>query len=104
MSSTVRRRVFGGVVLGSAVLMLILGQTVLAGKLGPALFMFYWLGCLLLTIVAVFVAFADARATAARTIKERRELLDNTLKRIQAEARQRPKPRSHNGGRKCEDQ
>ena len=101
MNPNLRRRLIGGFALGLAIAMLILGQTLLVGKLSPIAFIFYWLGCFLLTTVAVLVALADARATAARTLKEQRELLDSTLTKIQSEARNRPNPR-HNGGKEPE--
>lgn len=86
-----RRRWFGGVVLGAALLMLILGQTVLQGSLSGLAFLFYWLFCLLLTGVAVVIALLDARAVRLELKREKRELLEQTVKEIQDEtiARQR---------------
>ncbi len=83
---TSRRRWFGGVVLGAALLMLILGQTVLQGALSGIGFLIYWLLCLALTGVAVLVALVDARAVRIALKREKRELLEQTVKHIQAEA------------------
>ncbi len=83
---TGRRRWFGGVVLGTALLMLILGQTVLQGTLRGIGFLIYWLLCLALTGVAVLVALVDARAVRIDLKREKRDLLEQTVKDIQAEA------------------
>ncbi len=80
------RRWFGGAVLGIALLMLLAGQTVLQGRLAGMGFFLYWLTCLCLTGLAVLVALADARASRAELRREKRELLEQTIKQIQDEA------------------
>ncbi len=90
-----RRRIFGAAVLGAAVLLLVLGQTILQPHLNGLGFLIYWLLCLVLTGVAVGVALRDARETRIQVKQERRELLEQTIKDIQEEAarKQRGKKR-----------
>lgn len=71
--------------LGTAVLMLILGETVLRGSLPPAGFLLYYTFCLVLTATAILIALADARTSAQRTVQEQRELLNSTIKNLQRE-------------------
>ncbi len=86
-----QRRWLGGAVLGAALLMLILGQTVLQRRLQGLFFLIYWLVCLALTGLAILVALVDARATRIELQRQNRQLLERTVKDIQhdAEARQR---------------
>lgn len=69
-----------------AIGLLIAGETLLEGWLGPLGFILLWTVCFVLTAAAIVIAFADARATAARTVREQRELFDSTLKKIPDEA------------------
>ena len=69
----------------SAVLMLILGETILRGSLPPVGFLLYYTLCLVLTATAILIALADARASAQRTVQEQRELLNSTIKNLQRE-------------------
>jgi len=90
--STARRRWFGGIVLFGAVGMLICGQTFLKSRLAGVAYLVYWLVCFGLTGLAIIAAFLDVRALQRRIREEHRDLLDSTLKRIEAEAKgQRPK-------------
>jgi hypothetical protein len=89
MDTTTRRRWFGASVLLAALAMLVAGETVLDGRLSAFAFLFYWLCCLLLTATAIVVAFADVLALQRRTHQERRDLLQNTIKEIETEARAR---------------
>ncbi len=91
-----KRRWFGGVALGAALLLLILGQTVLQKSLNGLAFLLYWLLCLVLTGIAVLVALVDARAVRLELKREKRELLEQTVKEIQDEATAR-----HRRGRKA---
>ena len=88
--ATARRRWFGGLVLLAAVAMLFCGETVLKGKLGILAFLTFWLVCFALPGLAVVVAFLDVRALQRRIRREQRDLLDSTLKKIEAEAKTRP--------------
>jgi len=89
LNATARRRWLGGVFLGGAVLMLVVGQTILQNRLRDLAFLGYWLVCFGLTGLAVTVAFLDARENRRRLRHERRDLLQTTLKDIQAAARNR---------------
>jgi len=55
----------------------------------------YWLVCLALTGVAVIVALVDARATRTELKREKRELLEQTVKEIQEEAATRNRARKN---------
>jgi hypothetical protein len=76
----------GGIALGGALIMLILGQTVLEGRLRALGFLTYWLVCFLLLGVAVVSALRDFRGLQHRMRQEQRSLLDATLKKIEADA------------------
>ena len=89
MSSQARRRWFGGIALGLALSMLILGETVLQGRLNAGVFVFYWATCFVLTLVAVFVAFRDIKEVQRNVGREQKELLEGTLSKIEREARAR---------------
>jgi len=90
LSATARRRWLGVLMLASAVGMLIAGETLLQGRLTNVGFLVYWLVCLLFTGSAIFIAFLDARATSRQTREEARELLENTLKKIETDAKAKP--------------
>lgn len=79
MDATARRRWFGAVVLLSALAMLILGDTILKGRLIGLGYLLYWLGCFTLTALAMGVAFLDVRALQERARKEQRELIEKTF-------------------------
>lgn len=91
-----RRRWFGAVVLLAALAMLICGETVLKARLGDLAFIVYWLVCLVLTGLAIMVAFLDARALQRRTRQEQRDLFETTLKQIETEARSRSRQPDRN--------
>ena len=89
MTGTARRRWFGGIVLGLAAAMLILGETVLNTRLNRGTFVIYWTTCFLLTMAAIIVAFIDIRAVQQKVGREQRDLLEGTLSQIEKEARGR---------------
>jgi hypothetical protein len=89
LDATARRRWFGAIVLLTALAMLICGVTVLQGALEGLKFMFYWMGCFALTIMAIIVAALDARALQLRVRREQHDLFATTLKQLEAEARTR---------------
>jgi len=99
LDATARRRWFGALVLLAALGMLIGGQTVLKGKLGGMGFIFYWLGCLAFTCLAIVIAFLDARALGRQTRQAQHDLFQATLKQIESEAkaRSRRSNRKHPG-------
>ena len=90
LDATARRRWVGAVVLLTALAMLICGQTVLQGTLGPLALLAYWLLCSSLTGLAIMIAFLDARALQGRTRREQRDLFAATLKEIETEAKSKP--------------
>jgi undecaprenyl pyrophosphate phosphatase UppP len=90
LDATARRRWFGAVVLLAALLMLICGVTVLKRTLEGLTFIWYWMACFALTILAIIVAFLDARALQRRIREEQRDLFATTLKQIETKAKSRP--------------
>jgi len=89
-----RRRWTGAVILGIAVLMIIVGETLLKGSLGPLLMLAYWLACFALAAVAMIYAIIDASAVARQTTKARRELAARTIQDIEQSLKDREnKPR-----------
>jgi hypothetical protein len=86
------RRWFGAVVLLAATGMLIIGEAFLKGHLGPVGFVVYWLVCFGLTLVAMSVALLDAKILRRRAHEEERALLQSTLKGIEEQAKNRPRP------------
>ena len=84
---TTTRRWIGAIAVVTALLMLILGETVLEDRLSKVVFLIYWLTCFVLVGVAIIIAFMDVRTLAERTRHEQRELMDSTLKDIQTDAR-----------------
>ena len=89
MTGSARRRWVGGIVLGLAAMMLILGETALNGKLRGGVFVMYWMICFLLTVAAIVVAFMDLKALQRKVGKEQRDLMEDTLSDIEQEARGR---------------
>lgn len=89
LDATTRRRWIGGLALAGAVAMLICGETLLSGRMAASLFVLYWLVCFILTGVAMIAAVRDLRSLVDRTRREQRDLLEDTLKDIQREARDR---------------
>lgn len=82
----IRRRVAGAVFLALALALLVLGETILKTRLSAPVFLVYWLCCFVLTCLAMVVAFRDVRATQRRMQTQQRELLDETLKKIERDA------------------
>ena len=101
LDATARRRWLGAIIVLAAMAMVICGETVLRDRLGPLATLAYWLGCLVLTSLAILVALLDVRALRHRTRREERALFEATLKKIQSEVETRPRPpgRSGNGSR-----
>jgi hypothetical protein len=97
LGATGRRRWFGAIVLVVALLLLILGETALKGKMSDVAFVVYWLSCFILTGAAIVVAFRDVKAVQNEVRSEQRTLLESTLKDIESEARNRDKQAKRNG-------
>ncbi len=84
------RRIVGAVALTGAILLLVLGETVLKHRLGgPKTFLGYWLACFLLTFVAMIVALRELGAVRRLGRRDQHELLEKVLEDVQAEARSR---------------
>jgi len=87
---TVRRRWFGALMLLGALGLLVVGETVLKGRLDGMVFLLYWMLCFVFTGLAIVTAYLDARALQTRTRREARELLQTTLNKIQTDAQKKP--------------
>ena len=85
-----RRRIVGCIFLTVAVLLLAAGETVLSGRLSGVGFVLYWMVCFICTGLAMVVAYLDLRAVQRQTREEQRELVKDTLKEIETDAKKRP--------------
>ncbi len=94
LDATARRRWFGALALLAALLMLLGGETLLKAYLHrPGLLpLIYWLVCLGFTGLAVLAALFDVRALQHRTRQEQRDLFDDTLRKIEQDAQNKPRP------------
>ena len=97
LDATARRRWFGGIVLASAVAMLVCGETILRDRLKGNSLLAYWMVCFVLVMLAIIAAFQDLAALKNRSRQEHRALLDDTLKQIETEARNKGTKRKGNG-------
>ena len=93
LSATARRRVLGSLFLVTAVVMLVLGQTVLEGRLRGLNYVFYWMACVVMTGLAVLTALLDLRALQRRSRREQYDLLTSTLDKIDKDATKKPSRR-----------
>ena len=82
-----RRLRVGAIILSVALIMLILGETLLKGSLSSVWMLAYWLGCFALAALSMIYAILDASAVARRTAKERRELAAHTVQEIERSLR-----------------
>lgn len=80
-----RHRVLGPLLLITAIFMLILGETLLKSRLSPVVMLLYWVAPLFVTAGAIACALLDALRSFGQSRRERRELLDDTLHKIEAE-------------------
>jgi len=85
-----RRRTLGCVFLTVAVMLLVGGETVFQGRLHDSGFVLYWSACFVCTGLAMVVAFVDLRALQRQTREEQRELVKDTLREIESDAKDRP--------------
>ena len=83
-----RRRITGVIFLGVALLMLILGFTVLENYLKGLSFIIYWLSCFAFTLSAASVALLDIAMVKARSREEQRRLLEDTLSQVEHDKEQ----------------
>ena len=89
LKAKARRRWFGAFCLFASVVMLVAGETGLKGRLSAVGFLIYWTGCFLLTALAAGAALLDAARVRADSCREQRDLFEETLRRIEAEKRER---------------
>lgn len=85
-----RRRWFGGGCLALAIALLVAGETILQGRLGPAGFVAYWLLCIVCTSLAVGVALLDARAVRQEIAEQQRALIEDAVRVIERRNKSRP--------------
>ena len=98
LDANARRRWIGAIAVLAALAMVVCGETALRDRLGPFATLLYWLVCLMLTGVAVMMAFLDVRALGQRTRQERRALFEATLKKIKSDVEARAQPPGRNRG------
>jgi len=89
LSRDARRRWFGGICLAISAGMLILGMTVLKGRLRLQTFLYYWLVCMLVTALTLVVALLDLRAVRLRSRREQSELVSSVLNDIERKKREK---------------
>jgi hypothetical protein len=83
-TATQRLRIAGLVFLGIALVLAILGQTVLRPRLDGLVFLFYWITCLVALGLAVAIALLDILLVRHEARREQIELLRQTLERTSA--------------------
>lgn len=81
----INRRALGALFLLVAITQIILGFTMLRDRLGPAGMLIYWTGCMLATLGALVCALVDAVNNLRESRRERRTLLEGTLREIDEE-------------------
>jgi heme exporter protein D len=94
-----RRRWMGAVFLGTALLMLIAGETVLKHRMRAVPLLIYYLVLILFLGLAIFVALLDLAVVRFRAREEQRALLEDALKDIarEKEVRSGKTPPKDNG-------
>ena len=88
-----RRRVFAAVFLFLAAAMVILGETFIKQRLSPFGTLLYWTACLFATVAAILCALLDLGRSVRESHQKQRELLEETVREINAE-RERRNPAS----------
>ena len=83
------RRAFGTFCLLAALAMLVAGETWLKGRLSPAGFLFYWLGCFGFTVLAICAALLDAARVRAECRHQQRALFEEALREVERKKRNR---------------
>lgn len=69
--------------------MLFAGETILKQRLDPLGTLVYWTGCFLATIAAIMCALLDLGRSFRESHSEQRELLEETVRKINAERERR---------------
>jgi len=81
-NTAIPHRKRGMVFLAIAVVMLVLGETLLRQSLSRFAFVLYWLVCLVCTALAILFAFLDVTGIQRQAREEQRELLERTIQQI----------------------
>lgn len=81
------RRIAGAVFLGIALLMVVLGQTVLSPVLKNFSFIIYWLTCAAFTLSAASVALVDLVHVKKASREEQQHLIEETIEQIERDKR-----------------
>ncbi len=82
MDNEIPHRKRGLIFLGIALLMLVLGETVLRQSLSKVAFVIYWMGCFIFTALAILFSFLDVAGVQRRAREQQRELLEKTIGEI----------------------
>jgi hypothetical protein len=77
-----KMRWLSGILLAVAVLMLILGETVLAKSLAGKTFVFYWLGCFVCTGLAAIAAILDFFSLQRRARIQQKEIMEKVFRDV----------------------
>jgi hypothetical protein len=81
-NTVIPHRKRGMIFLAVAVVMLVLGETLLRHSLSNVAFVLYWLVCLVCTALAILFAFLDVTGIQRQAREEQRELLEKTIQQI----------------------
>ena len=79
-----------------------MAELVFRGRISPTGYLVLYFACFLLTLVAVVAALAELRSIAAKSLKERQDLINSTLGQIRNEVA--PFKRSRSGRQKPQAQ
>jgi hypothetical protein len=83
MISRVMRHWISGSAILIAVAMVILGQTVLAGRLRDFHYVLYWSACMLVTLMAAIAALFEMMAIRKQSRREHIQLVEQTFKNVE---------------------
>ena len=97
MSADFRRRMLGAIFLGISAVMLVLGLTVLKGRLHREALVYYWLACFVFVTLAMIVALLDFRAVRLKSRAEQKELIEKTLREMGRQRDAGAKDKKRNG-------
>lgn len=78
-NTDIPRRKRGMAFLVVAVVMLILGETVLRHSLAKVPFVLYWMVCFVFTALAILFSFLDVAGVQRQARAQQRELLERTI-------------------------
>ena len=76
------RRWSGGIYLAAAIVMLVMGTTVLSNRLQGLFFIYYWLICAMCTCLAFMIALLDLRAVRRRSQQAQNDLVRDVLSAV----------------------